>query len=245
MTNKERLLILESIRTKNDFFPIDEENCREKNASMIENMEKIFDLKSSMDYTCLLALIELWADDDIVEDIKEFLLQENSYSMNKVRQPDWNTKLLVTTALVDNPLFFSMAWNWSQIIESKVQENRKKLDAESDDPWFMRIAASTGNTQFGEKPLDGLGTIFIDCREKYKEFYVGIKLNDSVLGKEFIVTQRIKMKDTDKEFEAHIKTNGRQILYSEPFYIDEYGNPANGFKYIGSPKISEGISTHD
>ena len=73
MTNEEKFEFLENIRLENDFYPIDEGDCREKNAALIENMETIFDLKDSSDYTCFFALAELMADEDKIDAIKKYL----------------------------------------------------------------------------------------------------------------------------------------------------------------------------
>lgn len=122
MTNKEKFKILDGIKLANNIFPIDEQDCREENAAKIADMEKIFDLRDSWDYSCLFVLADFMADDDKVEAIKNNLIEENSYDRNQVSEPDWNTKLLVSTALEDNSLFFSMAFNWITLCEYRVSK---------------------------------------------------------------------------------------------------------------------------
>ena len=123
MTDKEMFKILDEIKLDNNIFPIDEQDCREENAAKIADMEKIFDLRDSSDYSCLFALADFFvADKDKVEAIKKNLIEENSYDRNQVSEPDWNTKLLVSTALEDNPLFFSMAFNWITLCEYRVSK---------------------------------------------------------------------------------------------------------------------------
>ena len=41
----------------------------------------------------------------------------------EIRQPDKNDKLLVLTAFENNPLFFSMAWNWIQICKVSLKDD--------------------------------------------------------------------------------------------------------------------------
>ncbi|MCR5621805.1 MAG: hypothetical protein K6G18_08100 [Treponema sp.] len=236
MTGEEKYRILDSIKLENGFFLIDEQDCREENTSKIDNMEGIFDLKDSSDYTYLFAIAELLADKDKAEAVKGYLLEENSRSKEDVKQPEWEDKLLVSTAMEDNPLFFSMAWNWACLTEARVVAQAEQADDE-EDFWIERLAASTGNTQFGEKTVEGLGVLFIDCREKYGEFFVGLKLSENVPGTNRTLRQRIQVKDSGKELDAVIRLDGgNDIVFSQPFSVDESGNPANGFRYIGGPE---------
>ena len=111
---------------------------------------------------------------------------------------------------------------------------------DDEDIWIERLAASTGNTQFGEKTVGGLGVLFIDYREKYGEFFVGLKLSENVPGTNRTVRQKIQVKDSSKELDAVIQlTGGNDIVFSQPFSVDESGNPANGFRYIGGPEITD------
>ncbi|MBQ3802051.1 MAG: hypothetical protein II837_17375 [Treponema sp.] len=202
-------------------------------------MEHIFDLRDDRDYTCLFAVADLLADKDKVEAIKDYLLAENSYKKEDVVLPGWEDKLLVSTAMEDNPLFFSMAWNWTCLTEARVVAQAEQADDE-EDFWIERLAASTGNTQFGEKTVEGLGVLFIDCREKYGEFFVGLKLSENVPGTNRTLRQRIQVKDSGKKLDAVIRLDGgNDIVFSQPFFVDESGNPANGFRYIGGPETTD------
>lgn len=239
MTNEEKFEFLENIRLENDFYPIDEGDCREKNAALIENMETIFDLKDSSDYTCFFALAELMADEDKIDAIKKHLLEESPFD-GEIKQPDRETKLLVTTALEDNPLFFSMAWNWVVFCEYQVKRNlaeKFEVNDESDNWMESPFAASTGSSKFGERILEGTGILFIDCQEDYSRFRVGLKLEEPLIGKKLSFTQKIRIKDSGKELDVLLKTNGQPQIYSEPFAFSEYGNPSNGFRYIGELKM--------
>lgn len=239
MTREEKFHILDSIKLENDFFLIDEQDCREENAALIENMEHIFDLRDGRDYTCLFAVADLLADKDKTQAVKDYLLAENSYRKEDVVPPEWEDKLLVSTALEDNPLFFSMAWNWTCLTAQRVAAQAAQTNGE-EDFWIERLAASTGNTQFGEKQVEGLGMLFIDCREKYGEFFVGLKLSENVPGTNRTLRQRIQVKDSGKELDAVIRLDGgNDIVFSQPFSVDESGNPANGFRYIGGPETTD------
>lgn len=249
MTRDEMFGVLDSIKLENDFYPIDEQDCREENASKIDNMEGIFDLKDSSDYTYLFAVAELLADKDKAEAVKNYLLEENSRSKEDVKQPEWEDKLLVSTAMEDNPLFFSMAWNWTSLVEQRLlgkqrlgKQSQTDVTAteESDDDWIGLMAASTGNTQFGEKAVDGVGTLFIDYREKYGEFFVGLKVDENLHEKSITVRQKILLKDTGRELTAVIRADAQsEMVYSQPFSVEEAGNPAKGFKYVGGPEITD------
>lgn len=239
MMGEEKYRILDSIKLENGFFLIDEQDCREENAALIENMEHIFDLRDGRDYTCLFAVADLLADKDKAQAVKDCLLAENSYRKEDVVLPEWEDKLLVSTAMEDNPLFFSMAWNWTCLAERRVAAQAAQTNGE-EDFWIERLAASTGNTQFGEKAVKGLGMLFIDCREKYGEFFVGLKLSENVPGTNRTLRQRIQVKDSGKELDAVIRLDGgNDIVFSQPFFVDESGNPANGFRYIGGPETTD------
>ncbi|MBP5157340.1 MAG: hypothetical protein ILP18_05665, partial [Treponema sp.] len=202
MTRDEKFAILDSIKLENDFYPVVEQDCREENAALIENMERIFDLRDGRDYTCLFAVADLLADKDKAQAVKDYLLAENSYKKEDVVLPGWEDKLLVSTAMEDNPLFFSMAWNWTSLVEHRLgSQSQSDVMAmeESGDDWIGLLAASSGNTQFGEKTAAGLGTLFIDYREKYGEFCVGLKINENMLGKRITVDQRILLRDSGRE----------------------------------------------
>ncbi|MBP5465763.1 MAG: hypothetical protein J6Y13_11405 [Treponema sp.] len=241
MTGEEKYRILDRIKLENGFFLIDEQDCREENAALIENMEHIFDLRDGRDYTFLFAVAELLADKDKAQAVKDYLLAENSYKREDVVPPEWEDRLLVSTAMEDNPLFFSMAWNWTSLVEHRLgSQSQSDVTAmeESGDDWIGLLAASSGNTQFGEKTAAGLGTLFIDYREKYGEFFVGLKINENMLGKRITVDQRILLRDSGRELTAVIRTdNMTEIVYSQPFSVEEFGNPAKGFKYLGEPEI--------
>jgi hypothetical protein len=234
-------------------------------------METVFALKKGSDYSCLFAVAELLADKDKVDAVKDYLLEENSRSKSDIPQPGWDEKLLVFTAMEDNPLFFAMAWNWTSLVEQRLLNRQRlggqsrqggSLAGEADGDWIGLLAASTGNTQFGEKAVEGLGTLFIDCREKYGEFFVGLKVNADMLeerfpglpvvavaaacispsamfGKTVTVRQRILLKDSGRELVAVIRADAlSKIVYSQPFSVEEFGNPAKGFKYLGEPQVT-------
>ncbi len=249
--------LLNGIRLENGFYPVYVQCCSEENTSTIEHLEGIFDLQDGTDYTYLFAVAELLVDRDTVEAVKDYLLEENARSKEDIPQPGWDEKLLVFTAMEDNPLFFAMAWNWTTLVKQRLldrqgADGRRPLfggpaAGESDGSpaedvdggWVELLAASTGNTQFGEKAVVGLGTLFIDCREKYGEFFVGLKVNAELRGKNLTVRQRILLKDSGRELVAVIRTGAPAgMAYSQPFPVEELGNPAKGFKYLGEPEIA-------
>lgn len=124
MTKQEANEIFEKIRNKNNFSQEEIDACLDTQAEKVAQMEKVFDLKEESDYTCLFAVAELMASEGAIQKVKDNLLKENPFEKGnehtELRQPDRNDKLLVLTAIENNPLFFSMAWNWIQICKVRI-----------------------------------------------------------------------------------------------------------------------------
>ena len=124
MTRQEANEIFEKIRNKNNFSLEEIDTCLDTQAEKIAQMEKVFDLKEESDYTCLFAVAELMASEGDIQKVKNNLLEENPFEKGnehiEPRQPDRNDKLLILTAIENNPLFFSMAWNWIQICKVRI-----------------------------------------------------------------------------------------------------------------------------
>ena len=127
MTRQEAYGFFEEIKNRNKFEEEEIDFCLDTQAEKIAQMEDIFDLKEEDDYTYLFAVAEFLASDGNIQLIKNNLLEE--YPLKKeidhkeIRQPDKNDKLLVLTAFENNPLFFSMAWNWIQICKVSLKED--------------------------------------------------------------------------------------------------------------------------
>lgn len=236
MTKKEAFHILSEVKLNNCIFPVDEEDCRLEKADAISNMDKIFDLKSVDDYSCLFAVAELFADTDKIELIKNDLLRTSFYKKEEIKEPDWNTKLLVLTAMGDNQLFFSMAMNWVLVAEDSLLSAK---ETDEDDMPYVRLAAATGNTQFAEKQIGGLGIMFVNYKEKYGVFELGIKLVDNLINEKVRITQKIRIKSSGEVLEMVLNTNGNQFVYSQEFEITDLRNPADGIWYVGKPEVEK------
>ncbi len=126
MTRQEANEIFEKIRNKNNFSQEEIDTCLDTQAEKIAQMEKVFDLKEESDYTCLFAVAELMASEGDIQKVKDNLLEENPFEgknwNSEIRQPDRNDKLLILTAIENNPLFFSMVWNWIQICTVRISK---------------------------------------------------------------------------------------------------------------------------
>lgn len=229
MTKTEVYNFLDNLKFENNILPIDESDCREKYGKQIENMETIFDLKNDKDYSYLFAVSEMLASEWNVSSIKNELLEENGFDRKKVALPDWNTKLLISTAFEDNPLFFTMAWNWVQLCEDRIEVKIPVM-----------LVAGTGNKKFGEKTIEAVGTIFLDYKEKYKKLMVGIKLNDEAVNSNLIIKQHIRFMSNGEVVEVTLKTNGEEFIYSEAISLNDQRNITAGVKYLGQPKIIRG-----
>ena len=124
MTRQEANEIFEKIRNKNNFSQEEIDACLDTQAEKVAQMEKVFDLKEESDYTCLFAVAELMTSEGDIQKVKDNLLEENPFEgkngNSEIRQPDRNDKLLILTAIENNPLFFSMAWNWIQICKVRI-----------------------------------------------------------------------------------------------------------------------------
>lgn len=231
MTNKEKFKILDGIKLANNIFPIDEQDCREENAAKIADMEKIFDLRDSSDYSCLFALADFMADPEKVEAIKKNLIEENSYDRNQVSEPNWNTKLLVSTALEDNPLFFSMAFNWINLCEYRVSKAVASITQNIMSDVYNAIdcaafgvypmaAGKAGFKKFGsehtigkygkigqegcaDKGLEGI-IFYILLSEEYQNKVVSFKIEFTTLadGKEYSVILNKKSANPKKKIQS-------------------------------------------
>ena len=216
MTKEEKFVFLDNLMLENNIFPIDEENCREKKAALIESMETIFDLKNPFDYTCLFAIAELLADSDKIDDIQNYLLKENQLSAKKVKAPEWEDKVLVATAMEDNPLFFSMAYNWILISEQRIKKEMSK------NKWSLLVASSAGFQNFGDVILlQGYGNLGFRFDKDSKEIQAYFTADEAAKEKAFIV--KIRFKIGNKEYSLEIEKDqkdGIQKIYSLPESVE-------------------------
>lgn len=123
MTKSEVFEILDNILLDNDFWLSEIDECREKNAELIENINSIFKLEKPMDFTLLLAAIELLCKSP--EPVMDYFLKNNKTQFPIVK-PRRNDLLIITTVFRGNPIFFSKCWNLVALIEHEIAESSNK-----------------------------------------------------------------------------------------------------------------------
>lgn len=128
MTKSKVFEILDNILLDNDFWLSEIDECREKNAELIENINSIFKLEKPMDFTLLLAAIELLCKSP--EPVMDYFLKNNKTQFPIVK-PRRNDLLIITTVFRGNPIFFSKCWNLVALIEHELAEEAQNKNNEN------------------------------------------------------------------------------------------------------------------
>lgn len=123
MIQNEISTILDNILIKNDFWFSEISECREQNAEILNNICSIFSLKKALDFTFLIAAIQLLSNDS--EQIIKYFLEDNAdLSFSKTyKTPGRKELMIVATAFLDSPLFFSKCWNMVALLEAEIPED--------------------------------------------------------------------------------------------------------------------------
>jgi len=205
-------------------------NCAAINFSCLCDMEKIFDLKTAEDIKLLVTIPELFFTKTEAQSIiAYFLEEEKSSEFLAAAEPDLEKyKILLLSAFVYNPSFFSMAWNWCVFIQGKIRKGQPKPKLElvkneknSRRPdgstiWELdrridrKVAASAGNRQFGEAvPLEGIGELyqFVEEVEGRYYFQFALAVTSEQLSRPFVLEVEFTTMKDGKNHKIKIEDN--------------------------------------
>jgi hypothetical protein len=101
-------------------------DCDSAHHGEIEDMERIFDLKSAEDVRRLLVvprLLDPLAADKIIAYLRD---EEKEKAVMDTEEGDFEEyKLLLAAAFVFNPSFFAAAWNWCAFVRQELQKQKQ------------------------------------------------------------------------------------------------------------------------
>ena len=229
MNQKEVFEIIRNLRTKHGISLGEIENIQRKEIDILSTIEKIFDMSSQKEVDLLVALIFLLNDKP--DNVFEWFKTTHSDCKYLSKAIDKNTysdeyKLLIA-AFVQNPLFFSMAWNWNTF-------NKESLAFSAVDDFYIPMAASSADKGFLYKQIPDIGTMYMYYDEDYEELTLRIEVNEENLNKKFKVYQKIQYAENGEIFEIEFENNGEKIIAGKPILTQ---NPSHGIRYHGNPKI--------
>ena len=187
--------------------------CYEQNQELIEKFESIFDVKTEKDFLYLKTLISILGDCTDISEEEAILQSEHpEYKISII--PDFTDKLMVVTAIIKNPKFFSIAWNWISYLEYSISNAMEYADA----------AATEGIHAFGkERIIAGIGLLgmqFADDSEgALFRFY--IKLDSECKKENAAVSVEYTCGDSSEVHETiiNIPVNSKYV-YSDMLNID-------------------------
>ena len=243
-----------SLRSKHGISLGEIKEIQRKEKEKLSSITKIFDMSTQDDVNLLLALIYLLNKEpyDLYEWFKnnhkdyKYLRKSKNISsvgivaainsttfptiLNKstINENEFNYcyKILIA-AFIQNPLFFSMAWNWNVFnLDSLAQENAEN--------YYIPMAASSADKGFLHKKIPGIGTMYMYYDEDYEELTLRIELEEENLSKHFKIIQKIQFKETGNIFEIEFKSNGERIIAGKQ---TPNQNPSHGIRYVGEPLI--------
>ena len=214
-------------------------NCAVAQLDDLHNMEHIFDLKTGEDAKLLATIPAVFFSDTEAEPIIAYFRKEekdNKY-LAKIN-PDLEAyKVLLLSAFVYNPSFFSMAWNWCVY----VQEKARKLQTKPELIWkksktksgfefkpsrpliIERMAAATaGNHPFGKAiPIEGVGDLhqYAEEVEGRYHFQFVLSITNEQLSRPFVLEVEFATVKDGKIYHITIEDDPdepEQTLRSEP-----------------------------
>ncbi|GHU46460.1 hypothetical protein FACS1894200_00040 [Spirochaetia bacterium] len=106
------------------------EDCVKKNLEEIQRIKDLFDLKTIEDARRYLTLPPLLFPSLEAEQIIAYLREEEKdNAILAAAEPDLERyKVLLLSAFVYNPSFFTMSWNWCVYVQDKVRQQTSKSD---------------------------------------------------------------------------------------------------------------------
>ena len=224
--------------------------CAKDRLAELEQMKDIYALKRTSDAELLLTLPQLLISSEktAAQVIEYFRNEEPGNPLLQSAEPDLaRHKLLLISAFVYNPSFFSMAWNWCAYIQEKVRKQQtlpelKLVKSETEmtktaNSGFIivyrmgllkrrRVAATSGNHLFDEAtPLEGIGELrqFVEEREGHYYFQFGLSITNEQLSRPFVL--EIDFTTVNDGIAYHIAIEDdpdkpRKAIRSKPLDID-------------------------
>lgn len=235
MTRFEISDVLNTIMRENNFSILERDNCHTKNKQVINSMQKIFELKSKYDYTCLYAIADLLSDN--CDNVFKYLLDENKYNFEDVIIPTRQDKLLVATALEENLEFFSMAYNWVSLVEARIESSTKKEINTFRTYGIVRhieyIAASTPGWKLlgdenGYVIPSNIGRLYLRCSSSEFRLEFIVSITSDYVNQNFDLEIGFSIGDEEKR---------RSIIISH-----NKGEEANQSEVIENVDLQHGIS---
>lgn len=255
MDKKETFETICNLRAKHGISLGEIKEIQIKEKEKLSSINNIFDMATQDDVDLLVALIYLLNDepDDIYNWFKinhkdcKYLEKSNNMSSvgmvaaaivnpflaklnmstNAENKFNYFYKILIA-AFIQNPLFFSMAWNWNIFnLNSLSQENAEK--------YYIPMAASSGDKGYLHKKVPGIGTMYMYYDEDYEELTLRIDLEEEIISKHFKVVQKIQYAETGDIFDIVFESNGLNSIAGKP---TPNQNPSHGIRYVGEPRIS-------
>jgi hypothetical protein len=199
--------------------------CAQKNSPYIENMQSIFDCKTPEDTALLQAIPGLLAQGKAEKPISD------------------NDKLLLLTALVENPDFLTMSLNWCGLLRSRVMKvtstelgDNEKTQRPRRPSIFQgrfniektmvsQAAKEAGFHDFGEKTeIPGIGTLTQDAGEIQGSPYIVFSLElckNVTISRPCIIEVELTTLKDNKTITVKIEDDGEgQSIRSKPFAAD-------------------------
>ena len=224
-------------------------DCAVAQLDNLNNMEHIFDLENEKDAKLLVTIpVLLFTNKEAKSIIDYFKNEERENKLLQSAKPDLEKyKVLLLSAFVYNPSFFSMAWNWCAYIQEKVRKQQGKPNLRIvksqtektravtggtntvDFPVSLRMdrraAASAGNNSFGKiTHLKDIGELkqLVKEEDEHCYFQFSLKITNERLLRPFTLEIDFTTLEDGKEHHTKIDDNPnrpRQTIRSEPMDI--------------------------
>ena len=255
MDKKEVFEIIRTLRKKHGISLGEIEDIQQTESEKLSSIENIFDMSNQFDVDLLVCLIYLLNDEP--DNLYEWFKTTHSdckylSSPKKTSIPAEDYRLLIA-AFVQNPLFFSMAWNWnifnkeslaySVVGSTKQTKNdtnnknillfkdfkdiKKSIIKNIDYDILVAAASKSGFNNITKIPVDLLGEIEILGNRETKRLLFTLFLNPEAYNLKFELTIDFEVQGAYKTvvLRKDSETESREVN-SMPIHIDF----TNGFK---------------
>jgi len=215
--------------------------CAKEHSDELDQMKDIYDLRSNGDVELLLTLplVLISSEEAAVQVIDYFKSEEFENPLFQTAAPNLaRHKVLLLSAFVYNPSFFSMAWNWCAYIQDKVRREQSKQGLslvksggeKREFPFKKRerkvierkVAASSGNLDFGDSTaIEGIGELRQLAEEIEGQLYFQFSLSvtNEQLLRPFVLEIEFSTLKDGKVHTVEIRDNPdepEQVIRSEP-----------------------------
>lgn len=224
MDSKELLL---ELFFQNDIYLFELEDIWNEKKEMIKTLDEVFKLNKSQDYVILANVIYILSQDNYETRLNYFVQENENIDIKSSEVFCRDNKMLAAAGLWYNLSFFTMAYNWMHLIDSRIEkesnnDNIIEITFDTDKYEYFEAASTEGLRGFGDlKIITDIGKLEMMYDNEDNELYFCIYLEDNAVNKKFSIEIQYHYNDEKEERRAVINhETGAQKAYSKAETIE-------------------------